>query len=1306
MYLCATLKEMISKTLESDKDLMQIKNSFSWCVAAILLLLFSSPTCGKKLSGVGVKSLTVENLHAPMGIDARMPRFGWKITSAEKNVMQRSYHILVASTREKLEKGEGDLWDSGVVESDSSQWVSYKGLPLKSNQRAYWKVRISTTAGETMWSEPSQWSMGLLIENHWRGRWIGLDKTMPWESETQWSRLGARYLRHEFEVKRKVKQATLHICGLGLYEAYINGRKVGNQVLAPAPTDYRKTLLYNTYDVTELLADSANSIGVTLGNGRFYHMRQNFKPYKSPNFGYPKLRANLIIEYEGGGREVIATDDRTWKLTTDGPIRSNNEYDGEEYDARKELGEWTLPGYDDSAWQPAQRVSIPDGTLRAQMMPHMKVLDELKPLSVTPHGETVILDMGQNMVGWLRLKRLYGHTEGDTIRLRFAERLQEDGSLYMDNLRDAKVTDIYVCHGKEKEGDSWAPLFVTHGFRYVEVTGIPSATVDDFVGEVVSDEMAVTGTFECSDTLVNRLHRNAYWGILGNYKGMPIDCPQRNERQPWLGDRTRGALGESFIFGNERLYSKWMNDIRESQRADGLIPDVAPAYWNYYTGDVTWPAALPFICDILYTQYGNVRPIMENYMAIARWTDFLWSESMRDGLITKDKYGDWCVPPEKLNLVHSQDPERKTDGVLIASAYYIRQLELMEKFARMQGKEADADKWHHRREVMCEAFNRKFLTVKKGTSPRPDHILYPDSIYYGNNTVTSNLLPLAIGIVPPEYEDAVFRHVLAKLLPAPNCIPAISCGVIGVQWLMTELSRRGRADVAFALASATHYPSWGYMVKQGATTIWELWNGNTADPSMNSGNHVMLLGDLVTWMYQYVGGIRSGERAGEEGFKHIILNPAFDIPDLSFANVSYETPYGQVASNWRKSLTTYHWEVTVPCNTTATLVLPDGREEQVGSGTYQFEGTLPSVHPAVVENQFLYETAPFPECHSASIVELKNGDLLATYFGGTKERNPDVCIWTSRKPNGKSEWQSPRKVADGVYCEELRKAFSEEDIKKGVERKACWNPVLFETPKGELLLFYKIGSSVADWTGWLIRSKNHGKSWSRPEALPDGFLGPIKNKPVIVDGKMICPSSTEVGGWKLHFELSDDWGKTWRMVGPIPADSALHTEDMTPDGLSGDSTKLRPLITIQPAILQLADGFLQALARTRNGFMATTYSHDGGETWSQVTLMKQLPQNNSGIDAVTSEDGKHYLIYNHFFTIPSTPKGVRTPVDLAWSPDGEEWHHAIRLEGSPVKQYSYPSIIQGRDGMLHAVYTWRRQRIKYVKIDPKLLLKP
>ena len=345
-------------------------------VSFFFLLLFA----GSLYAAIGITDLRTEQLKNPAGIDVRQPRLSWRIESDEQNVIQTAYHILVASSPELLEQGKGDIWDSGKIESDASQWITYQGKILKCNAPYYWKVKIDTTKGATNWSAPAFWTTGLFNEADWQGQWIGLDRAAPGDSETQWSRLAARYLRKEFAVKKSVKRATVHIAGMGLYELFINGQRIGNQVLAPAPTDYRKTILYNTYDVTSLL-QTENAIGVTLGNGRFYTMRQNYKPYKIPTFGYPKLRLNLIVEYADGSKETIATN-TSWKLTTEGPIRSNNEYDGEEYDARKELGAWTQTGYDDKNWMPAQRVSIPSGTLRAQMMPGMKVTETLKPVSI------------------------------------------------------------------------------------------------------------------------------------------------------------------------------------------------------------------------------------------------------------------------------------------------------------------------------------------------------------------------------------------------------------------------------------------------------------------------------------------------------------------------------------------------------------------------------------------------------------------------------------------------------------------------------------------------------------------------------------------------------------------------------------------------------------------------------------------------------------------------------------------------------------------------------------------------------------
>lgn len=1244
-------------------------------ILVTLLFSFIHTVC----AAVSVGDLQCEALENPIGIDARNPRFSWRIfAEGQRNVMQVSYRILVASSQQKLDENTGDMWDSGVVNSDDSQWIRYAGKPLESNSYYYWKVLVTTNTGGPVWSNNAFWCMGLLSENDWRARWIGMDRGTRWDIESQFSRLSARYLRKEFQVDKPVKQAVVHISGLGLYELFLNGNRVGDQVLAPAPTDYRQTLLYNSYDVTSLLQQADNAIGVTLGNGRYYTMRQAYKPYKIPTFGYPKLRLTFIIDYTDGTRDVIGSD-TSWKMTADGPIRSNNEYDGEEYDAGKELTGWNKAGYDDSSWEDAERVSIPYGTLRAQMMEGMKVVDTITPLSLTELSSgKYILDMGQNMVGWIRFK-VQGNA-GDTVKLRFAETLQPDGNLYMDNLRDAKVTDTYILKGDGSE--EWAPRFVYHGFRYVEITGYPGKIdKENFLGEVVNDEMVITGSFESSDPVINQVMRNAFWGIRGNYKGMPVDCPQRNERQPWLGDRIMGGLGESYLFENVQMYSKWMDDIREAQREDGCIPDVAPAFWNYYSDNVTWPSAFFFNCDMLYTQFGNLQPVEKNYESMKHWIRHMKDEYMTaDYIMPRDKYGDWCVPPESPDLIHARDPGRLTDGALIGTAYYYQILNLMKKFALLQNKQDDATQFDSLANKVKAAFNDKFFRR--------------DSLFYGNNTATANLLPLAFGMILEEWIPAVEKHLVTGIMKNNNYDCHIPTGVIGSQWILREFSRMGRADIAFRLASNDTYPSWGYMAKQGATTIWELWNGDTARPEMNSGNHVMLLGDFIPFCYENMAGIKSDDQ--QIGFKKIIMKPNFDIQDLSFVNASYKTPYGDVKSHWKKDPERLEWTVSVPPNSTAVVHFPAnsfniregdtalktgngindlGRDEnsiiwEIGSGDYHFTMDLNPGYgkwrTGIVEEQFLYENAPFPECHAATIAETPEG-LVTAFFGGTKERNPDVEIWVSRMVNG--EWTAPESVANGIINDTLR--------------KACWNPVLFQVPGEELLLFYKIGNSVSDWTGHLIRSFDHGRTWTEPEDLSAGFIGPVKNKPIMIGSKMICPSSLEgAPGWRVHFEITEDKGKTWRKVESI-----------------NDGKTIR---AIQPSILTYQDGSLQVICRTRDAALAEAWSKDGGETWGEMTL-SGLPNNNSGTDAVTLRDGRQLLVYNHVKPTEGTGKGPRTPLNISLSNDGKVWYASLILEDSPVSQYSYPSVIQGEDGYVHIVYTWRRQRIKYVKIDPAKL---
>lgn len=1292
-------------------------------------------------AAVGIGGLRTEQTIAPLNIENLHPRLSWIITSDEQDVMQSAYHILVASNRQLLDEGKGDLWDSGRVQSDESIWIPYEGKALKSNQHCYWKVKAYTTRGETGWSEPAEWGMGLLGEIHWKGQWIGWDTAFKWDKEEQHSRLSARYLRTEFACRdQEIRRATLHICGLGLYELYINGRRVGDQVLAPAPSDYRRTVIYNSFDVTRHLhaAGAKNAIGVTLGNGRFYTMCQNYKPYKIPTFGYPKLRLNLIVEYTDGTTQRVNSD-TSWRLTAEGPIRSNNEYDGEIYDARMELGDWTLPGYDDSQWLEAQRVSVPYGTLRGNTAPNMKVMQVLKPKRFEQLGHRYLVDFGQNTAGFVRI-RLRGTSAGDTVRIRYAERLTKEGTeLDVENLRHSQSTDLYICHGRE-ENATWAARFSYHGFQYVEVTGCRGLKAEDLTAEVVYDEVAENGSFECSDEVVNRVLGNARWGILSNYKGVPLDCPQRDERQPWLGDHAMGTWGESFLFSNGNLYAKWADDIREAQREDGVIPDVCPAFYNYYTPAMTWASTLPVICEMMYEQYGNIQPIRRNYAAIGKWMRMIRDNyTTADGVIHADKYGDWCMPPEAPHLIHSQDPARLTDGALISTAYYYKVALLMARFARLQGLEEEARAYEEDAGVVKERFNARFLTVKRGTSPvKASHILYPDSIFYGNNSVTSNLLPLAFGMVPEEYREEVIKNLVTTIMTTNG--GHIGCGVIGINWLFRELTRIGRGDVALLLAGNKSYPGYGYMIEKGATTIWELWNGDTASRKMNSCNHVMLLGDLITWLFRDLAGFNPAR----PGYKEVVLKPDFSIQQLDYVKASHNTPYGRLESHWRNNLATLEWDITIPCNTSAQLYLPTTDEKairqpgiaflrheegrtvwRVTSGHHHLSVPLdPSAgkeREGILTDQFLYEKSSFPECHASTIVELENGDLVSAFFGGTKERNPDCCIWVCRKPKGASEWTAPYLAADGVFDlddPDAALAGIHADITpadagpvaptfkgrmENARRKACWNPVLYQIPgTDELLLFYKIGLTVGDWSGWLVRSKDGGRTWSGKEPLPQGLLGPIKNKPEYVDGRIICPSSTEdKEGWRIHFELSDDQGKSWRKVGPIEAELNVPTQYRQPGAADGrpreNDGRAKPIYAIQPAILRHPGGALQVVCRSRNAKTATSWSYDRGESWSKVTLL-DLENNQSGIDAVTLRNGLHVVVYNNFETLPGTPKGPRTPLSIATSTDGIHWTHRLTLEDSPISQYSYPAIIEGRDGCLHVVYTWRRQRIKYMKI--------
>lgn len=840
---------------------------------------------------LSVTQLTVEGRTAPIGLDEAHPRLGWQIVTNQQDVMQKSYHVQIASSP----SGEADVWDSGIVNSDQSQWVE-ADVSLRPNTTYYWRVKVTTNKGDSDWSEWGQWSTGLLEEHNWQGQWIGYDSLTADVRMERHSRIAARHLRKSFALTKPVKRATAHICGLGYYILNVNDQRIGDYLLAPAPTQYNKAVCYDTYDVTKEIVNSKLSncqIEVVLGGGYFFPMTQNYQTNVRTAFGMPKLRMNLIMEYEDGTSETIVTDS-TWQVAINGPIRYANLYDGTLIDYRMTPTEW----------MPVQVVDGPCHTMRGGLLSGVKAYAKERPVNISKAGERrFILDFGTNNTGRIFLPKVT-IADGDTVCVRYAETLKDNGrELYTANLRGAENTDYFVGNGSPV---TMTTEFLWHGFRYMEVTGLDEQDVRRLQRQLMTDDLLSSAAISIDegDGMINRILANACRGVLSNYKGMPMDCPQRDERMPWLGDRTMGCFGESYMANNHTLYSKWLQDICDAQRADGNISDVCPAYWRLYNSNITWPAALPFGLEMLRLQYGDERPWQEMADNVRRFLAFAKKKSGKDGLITYDRYGDWCVPPATLDEVVTKDSTRMTDGALLSSCYYYY-------ICKLLGMNEEAA-------ITRDALNRTFL---KGGC-------------YANGTVTANLLPLAMDIVPNDQRDSVMSNFVRRV-KGQSGEPHIDCGVIGISWLMRYLSRAGLGEIAYQIASTKTYPGWGYMVENGATTIWELWNGNTANPSMNSGNHVMMLGDLIPWAYECVAGIAPDP--AKPGFKHIIMRPDFSISDIRGAKATYPSVYGDISSHWWRESQKVFWQVTIPANTTATLYLPNGKTINVGSGSYTYK---------------------------------------------------------------------------------------------------------------------------------------------------------------------------------------------------------------------------------------------------------------------------------------------------------------------------------------------------------------------------------
>ncbi len=758
----------------------------------------------------------------------------------------------------------------------------------------------------------------------------------PWGSVrfAESRRLPARYLRKELTLDKPVARATVSFSGLGVSELLANGTRVGDQVMSPAMSQYPERVYYITRDVTEQLKRGRNALGVTLGNGRFYAPRSDVYA-GMPSYGPPMLLLRLSVEHPDGSTTVV-TSDGSWRLTDEGPIVANNEYDGESYDARRDLGDWSKPGYDDSSWDGAKRLDSPTKRVDAEPIAPMRVTQTLPAVEMTePRPGVFVFDLGQNMVGWCRL-----HVRGPAgtkVKLRHAERLTDSGDLYVENLRGAKATDHYTLRGSGEE--VWEPRFTLHGFRYVEVTGYPGRPkLDAIEGRVVHDDMEPVGEFACANETVNQVYRNAVWGIRGNYRTVPTDCPQRDERQGWLGDRLETARSESYAYDIAAFYRKWLTDIRDSQEDNGSLPDIAPIHWPRFSDNVVWPSTSVLLPEILYEQYGDRRPIEEQYACNSRWIDHMAGFLREDGLIARDSYGDWCVPPESPELIHSRDPARITDTTFLASIFFYYDLKLMERFAELLEKPADAALYGKMAAQLRAAVNKSYYNVQ--------------AAQYSNGTQTSSVLPLAFGLPPQGQADAL-AATLARHVEGRDG-SAIATGLVGAQFLCRTLSDIGRSDLAFAIASREEYPSWGYMANHGATTIWELWNGDTADPAMNSGNHVMLIGDLVTWLYEDLAGIAADP--SEPGFRRIQMRPQM-VEGLDSARASLRSPYGRIESEWRRDAGKLRWRIVVPPGATAVAHLPTADAATVTESDKPLANAVGVSKPRTVDGRVVVDVA-------------------------------------------------------------------------------------------------------------------------------------------------------------------------------------------------------------------------------------------------------------------------------------------------------------------------------------------------------------
>jgi alpha-L-rhamnosidase len=858
-------------------------------------------------------SLLTEHQTNPISIDSSAPRFSWQLTEKSgKPVLQQAYEIQVDTIGVK-QNSVNHFWSSGKVVSPISVFAVYGGRKLTSGQSYVWRVRVWDYTGNVSgWSEPAYWRMGILSPADWKAKWISpgfnnlVNEAVP-------------LLRSKFVLNKTVKSAVAYITSHGFYEAQINSAKVGDAYLTPGWTSYNKRLQYQAYDVTTLLKQGENAIGVSLGSGWY---RSPLGPYnpRADIFGKELgLLLQIKIVYTDG-TESLVTSNENWKSST-GAVRYAEIYNGCVIDTRKDQQGWASAGFDDKSWQGVKVQDYPKDRLVATYNEPVKKHETFNALKLitTPRGEKVI-DFGQNLVGWVKVN-LKGHA-GDTIKISHAEVLDKAGNFYTENLRAANAQNTCILKGGEAQ--TFEPMFTWQGFRYIKVEGVKGElNLNDFTAITIYSDMKPTGSFSCSNPMLNQLQHNIQWGQKGNFLDVPTDCPQRDERLGWTGDAQVFSHTAAFNLDVHNFFSKWLKDVAADQYPSGSIPFIIPDAFTNGTNEVGgatgWGDVTTIVPWNMYLAYGDKQVLENQYASMKAWVGFIQKRTKNDLWNTGEHFGDW--------LFYSVNNDRDgssaiTNKYLIAQCFYAYSTQILANSARILNKKADEVYYTQLLQKIKAAFLKEYVT--------PNGLISSD-------TQTAYALALEFDMLPVALRQQAAGRLAQNVERYGN---HLTTGFLGTPYLCSALSKFGYADVAYKLLLQDTYPSWLYPIKQGATTIWERWDGIRTDgsfeeSSMNSYNHYAY-GAIGDWMYQNIAGIV----AAEPGYKKITIKPVLG-GKLTWAEADYDCPYGHIQSKWEIIDGKLEFNVTIPQNTTADIFVPDaqGKNYQkftVGAGAHHY----------------------------------------------------------------------------------------------------------------------------------------------------------------------------------------------------------------------------------------------------------------------------------------------------------------------------------------------------------------------------------